>query len=581
LFAALLLALLAGGTARPTRAADASWRASYYNNIGLTGAPVVVRDEASIDYTWGETVPAAPGVNLDNFSVRWTRNVDFGQAGIYRFTARMDDGMRVLVDGVAVLDDWIAGPPRTIQNDRYFNAGAHYIEVQYFDVKLHAEAHFSYQYVGPGNPTINNWRGDYFNNTNLSGNPVVVRDDAGVNFNWGSGSPVPGIINSDSFSVRWTRTMNFTSGRYLITAVADDGIRVWINNQLLIDQWRDQNVSSFTTEATLPGGALPVRIDYYEHGGGAIAQVSWTPIAMTINNWRGEYFANRYLAGNPAVIRDDAAVDFNWGDNAPMTGLDKDNFSVRWTRTLALTPGRYRFTVATDDGVRLWVNNQLLVDRWQNQALTTAVGEIDLGSSAPVRMEYFDQNGFAEAHLSWTQVSAGPNPNVPPTPVPLPGQATAKVNANALNVRSAPGIGNTILTVVHRDEIYPLAGYRNAEANWVMIKLPSGAQGWVHANYVITSVPVSSLAVWAAPPAPTPAPSGNATVSTYHLNMRSGPGISYTIITVLDLGQTMTLLGRNSAASWVRIALPSGAVGWVHANYLTTTVPITSLPVVG
>jgi uncharacterized protein YraI len=94
-------------------------------------------------------------------------------------------------------------------------------------------------------------------------------------------------------------------------------------------------------------------------------------------------------------------------------------------------------------------------------------------------------------------------------------------------------------------------------------------------------VPVSSLAVWGGPPTPTPAPAGNATVSTYRLNMRSGPGVSYSVITVLDLGQTLTLQGRNSAGNWVRAALPSGAVGWVNGSYVKTNVQINSLPIVG
>ena len=584
LFAALLLALLAGGTARPTHAADAAWRASYYNNTNLSGTPVVVRDEANIDYRWGTRTAPAPGVNVDNFSVEWRRNLDFAQSGIYRFSVTMDDGMRVLVDGVTVLDAWTTGGTRTVTADRYVSAGTHLVQVQFFDAVLFAEAHFSYQYVGPGSPPVDNWRGEYFNNTNLSGNPVVVRDDASVNFDWGSGSPLTGVVNSDSFSVRWSRTLNFTGGRYLVSATADDGIRVWINNQLVIDQWRDQTATTFTNEVLVPGGALPVRVEYYDHGGGAIARVSWTPIATTVFNWRGEYFTNRNLSGNPIAIRDDAAIDFNWGDGPPMAGMDRDNFSVRWTRTLTLNPGRYRFTTTTDDGARLWVNNQLIIDRWQPQSLQSASGEIDIaGSTAAVRMEYFDQNGFAEAHLSWTRVSAGPSPN--PTPTPVPGQGTATVTASGLNVRSGPGIGNRILIVIRRGQVYPLAGYRNAEANWVMITLPGGEQGWVHANYVTTSVPVSSLAVWNAQPAPSPTPpptaSGNATVTAYHLNMRSGPGITHSVIVVLDLGQTMTLQGRNSAGNWVRVTLPNGTAGWVHANYIRTNVQISSLPVVG
>jgi uncharacterized protein YraI len=581
IFAALLLALSAVSATQPASAADAAWRAHYYNNTNLSGTPVVVRDEANIDYNWGERTAAAPGVNLDNFSVEWKRNVDFPQAGIYRFTATMDDGMRVIVAGTTVIDAWTTGGTRTITAERYFNAGLTHIQVQYFDAILGAEARFSYQYVGPGSPAINNWRGEYFNNTSFSGSPASVRDDASINFDWGAGSPIPGVVNSDNFSVRWTRTLNFTPGRYQVSATTDDGMRIWMNNQLVIDQWRDQNVTTFTGEVTLPGGALPVRIEYYDRTGGAVARVSWTQVAATINNWRGEYFANISLSGNPAAIRDDANVDFNWGTGAPMNGMPDDNFSVRWTRNLSLTPGRYRFTVATDDGARLWVNNQLLIDRWYPRALTSDSAEIDISSgTVPVRMEYFEQNGSAEAHLSWTRLGASPSPN----PTPLPGQGTATINTNQLNVRSGPGTTNTIITVVARNQVYPLAGYRNADGSWVMITLPSGAAGWVHSSYIVTSIPVSSLVVWTGSPSPTPTPApvtGNATVATYFLNMRSGPGIGYPVVKVLAFGQTMTLQGRNSASNWVKVVLPDGATGWVHASYIRTSISINSLPIAG
>src|SRR5687767_7863144 len=53
------------------------------------------------------------------------------------------------------------------------------------------------------------------------------------------------------------------------------------------------------------------------------------------DSWRGSYFANATLAGTPALVRDDAAIDFDWGSGAPAPGLPVDNFSVRWTRDVA------------------------------------------------------------------------------------------------------------------------------------------------------------------------------------------------------------------------------------------------------
>ena len=86
-----------------------------------------------------------------------------------------------------------------------------------------------------------------------------------------------------------------------------------------------------------------------------------------------------------------------------------DRFSARWTRTLSLDAGTWRFTVTGDDGVRLWVDEQLLVDRWIDQAPTTYTKDVSLaeGRTHAVRLEYYENGGGALARLAWTRV-AGP-----------------------------------------------------------------------------------------------------------------------------------------------------------------------------
>ena len=95
-------------------------------------------------------------------------------------------------------------------------------------------------------------------------------------------------------------------------------------------------------------------------------------------------------------------VDYDWGDQSPIWDTT-DHFSVRWTgQVLPYETGNYGFRVQTDDGVRLWVNNQLLIDRWQD-ATVEADASIQLtgGQAYQIKMEYFENEGNASARLLW------------------------------------------------------------------------------------------------------------------------------------------------------------------------------------
>lgn len=564
-----LMLLVLGSAAPDAAAADSVWTAQYFNNKSLSGTPALVREERELNWDWGYGSPAGSVVE-NGFSARWTRDVNFS-AGNYRFSATMDDGMRVWVDNVLIIDAWNNGALRTVSAERNLSGGDHRIRVEYYDDGYMAFAKLTWSAASP--TTINNWRGEYFNNRDLSGSPVLLRDDANVDFSWGNGSPASNVVNSDNFSARWTRNINFTGGRYRFTTQTDDGVRLWVNGVLVIDQWRDQEATSYTAEVNVPSGSVPIRMEYYDRAGGALARLSWTAAQVTITNWRGEYFNNGTLSGSPVAVRDDANIDFNWGEGGPLSGVGTDNFSARWTRSVVFQPGRYRFVARVDDGVRLWVNNQLIVDKWYPQSVQSHSGEIELGGGpVPVRMEYFDRTGYAEAHLTWERLTT------PPTGTGGVGTATV-TGAYFLNVRSGPGTGHSVVTKVARNDVLTLLGYRDAAGTWVMVALANGTQGWVHAGYVRTSVPVSSLTIWTGQSGGGAGQGGNGTVNTAYLNVRYGPGISHNVMTVVARGTSLTLTHRNAAGTWVRVTLPGGAQGWVNAGYVQTTVNISSLPI--
>jgi LysM repeat protein len=128
-------------------------------------------------------------------------------------------------------------------------------------------------------PAPGPWNGEYFNNQDLSGNPTFVRQDGSINFNWGWGSPSAQSICSDHFSARWTGRFNFVcGGNYRFTAVVDDGVRVWVDGNPIIDQWAMQSVRTFSGDTWLDAGGHDVRVEYFEQTGVAEMHLNWSKL---------------------------------------------------------------------------------------------------------------------------------------------------------------------------------------------------------------------------------------------------------------------------------------------------------------
>ena len=124
----------------------------------------------------------------------------------------------------------------------------------------------------------------------------------------------------------------------------------------------------------------------------------------------GTYYSNQLKTFNdPAtLIRIDTNVNFNWGSGSPDLSISSDSFTVRWTGSVQPQFSEtYTFYTTTDDGVRLWVNGQLLVDDWVDQAATTKSGTIALKAQQlyNIRMEYYENTGSASAQLQWSSPS--------------------------------------------------------------------------------------------------------------------------------------------------------------------------------
>jgi hypothetical protein len=298
--------------------------------------------------------------------------------------------------------------------------------------------------------TITDWRGEYFVGPALAGEPVLIRNDERIDFNWGADSPAPGIP-ADRFSVRWTRQQSLSEGYYRFTVMADDGVRLWIDGELIVDEWHDGLGSPYTFDAFAFGGQHPMRVEYYENTGGAMVRLAWaeiepptetpsptptwsttpsptptltpsptatstpsptsqpTEIPPTIEPparplpviWLAEFYANRSLGGVAVVVREDTDVSFDWGAGSPDPRIEPDDFSARWTGSMLLPAGDYRYTLSVDDGARFWIDGQLLFDEWHRPTNDLYSVEVNLGAGLHnFQVEYFEESETAFIHLN-------------------------------------------------------------------------------------------------------------------------------------------------------------------------------------
>lgn len=451
-----------GGNVPPTP----RWRGEYYNNIGLSGSPAFVREDAIIDFDWGVGSPGS-GVAADNFSVRWTNTLPL-QSGKYRFTAIADDGVRLWVNGQLIINEWHDAYEGTYQAEVNVPGSSAEVRMEYYENVGGARAVL--QWLRVGNSDSGSWYGEYYNNKTLSGSPALTRNENSVDFNWGSGSPAGGIINNDNFSARWTNNISLSTGSYRFTATSDDGVRVWVNNQLIIDAWSDHAPTAYNGQINLSGGSIPVRVEYYESTGNAQVSLYWV-------------LSSAEPPPNPTPT--------------PVPGPSPNPTPVPGSGQIVGVVVSPRLNVRTGPGLQYGVIAQL------NQGNTVVLTGYRASVGWWVMINWQGGTAWVSGHPGYLSINVphssltiwtgGTTP--PPGTGGLPPGPTAIVwNCNYLNVRSSPVVGNNVVTVIPAGMVVGVLG-RNSSSTWTKIQLPNGIIGWSSTNYLDESVPINTLPI--------------------------------------------------------------------------------------
>lgn len=392
------------------------WRGEYFDNPTLTGAPVVVRNDFDVKFNWERGAPD-PRVPVDYFSARWTRALGF-ESKIYRFSIQCDDGARVWVDDNLIIDEWHAASPPVYTRDVSLSAGLHPVRIEFYEGVLDAYISLKIEPID----TFNGWKGEYFNNPFVGGAPQFIRDDAAVAFEWGANPPAAGLP-AQRWSARWTRSADLAGGAYRFTLRADDGARLSIDGNVIINEWHAAAGQVYTRDVNLSPGTHNLIVEYYQDLGSANIWLTYQSPPIEIAHWRSEFYANDRWAGLPTLIRNDERLDFDWGLGAPDPLLPVDRFSARFTRSIELPAGEYQFDLLVDDGVRFYVDGVLLLDQIKEQAATPYSLRLTLAQgSHDFRIDYVEYLG--QARLAWSRtplsVTVTPAPTTSPAPTTAP-----------------------------------------------------------------------------------------------------------------------------------------------------------------
>ncbi|MFK7769851.1 MAG: endo-1,4-beta-xylanase [Mariniblastus sp.] len=243
--------------------------------------------------------------------------------------------------------------------------------------------------------------GQYYNDANLS-EIAMARVDTNVDFDWGAGSYETGGP-ANSFSVRWSGQLEsqFTETHSLILN-ANDGARLWVNGQLLIDQFDSGSVSDATAAISLVAGRrYDIQLEYRETTGDASVKLEWESVSLSrevipserlyasergsiaIETWTG------IAGGDVADLTSDANFPSNPDSVSNLPSFETltnvgDNLGQKISGLLSPpTTGPYTFFIAGDESAELWISNSSNSNQKQLiSSVTTATAPRDWTASA-------------------------------------------------------------------------------------------------------------------------------------------------------------------------------------------------------
>ncbi|WP_246010339.1 PA14 domain-containing protein, partial [Bacillus yapensis] len=397
--------------------------------IGLLSSGVASANESypvftpthgsNVHYNWGAGSPEK-GIPNDNFGAIFNQS-GFYSKGDYFIQTFADDKVKVSINGNKIIDRWNENYWGTKARAIWLNdkEGQHTIETEYYE-KVGDAAIFSD--IVP----FDSWLAYYYENNNLAGYPtaakVISPDGTQKNLqeDFGANGPVPGY-KKDNFSARYTTATRIPAGEYILRTKADDGVRVYLDGKLVLDRWTNSPLREDATKIQIGdrSGVNAVEkdihwidVEYYDAAELGKIDFSILPFEGEVeNSWVGEYYPNISLSGNPFIVGGENSttkfsnLNLDWKSGSPHSSIPSDQFSARFTKKENLEAGLYIFEVNSDDGIRVWVDDELVIDSWVGSNGLPKSGKVSLeGGQHTIKVEYFEGIGDAHIKLNYRKI---------------------------------------------------------------------------------------------------------------------------------------------------------------------------------
>ncbi|MBO0929396.1 PA14 domain-containing protein [Fibrella aquatilis] len=440
----------------------------------------------------------------DNFGLKFTGYINIPTDGQYTFYTYSDDGSKLYIGTTQVVDNDFGHAEQERSGTIGLKAGRHAITIPY--LQGGGGKALSVSYSGPGIDKQIIPAGAFFrvgagspppaSNLRDPENPANAVNGLDYGYYEGSWSQLPEFSTltsvksgqagqpdlsqrnrEDNFGLLFKGYVNVpTDGQYTFYTYSDDGSKLYIGTTQVVDNDGGHPEQERSGSIGLKAGKHAISIPYFEGGGGQNLVVSYSgpgigkqtipasafyrvgggsppPAGGTGTGLLGNYFNNKTLTAPSVLSRTDATIDFNWDTNSPANGISVDNFSIRWSGLVeAPVSGNYVFTTTADDGVRLWVNNNLVIDNWNDHPPTTDNSQgisLVAGQKYAIRMEYYESAVGAMAQLKWSYPGQGQQ--VIPQVRLYPGSASSRIAAD-----SEPVVQSLTQEVTSQVQVYPI-----------------------------------------------------------------------------------------------------------------------------